>query len=111
MVQQTEQYKTLEDLFAVLSHASSEGFKNICAVSGATVPGEGAAETSRRLFLCRAPVREKEMRYCDMHCDALTATGAPQVTGARLAAGGCLLQCFAAFVQTGAEHPRPAAGR
>ena len=42
--------KTLEDLFAVLSHASSEGFKNICAVSGATVPGEGATETSRRLF-------------------------------------------------------------
>ncbi len=36
-----------------------------------------------------------------MHCDALTATGAPQVTGARLAAGGCLLQCFAAFVEEG----------
>ena len=41
------------------------------------------------------------MKYCDLHCDALTAHGAPQVTGARLAAGGCLVQCFAAFVEGG----------
>lgn len=41
------------------------------------------------------------MRYCDLHCDALTASGALQVTAERLAAGGCLLQCFAAFVGEG----------
>ncbi len=33
-----------------------------------------------------------------MHCDALTQEGAAQVTRERLQAGGCLLQCFAAFV-------------
>lgn len=38
------------------------------------------------------------MKYCDLHCDALTAEGEAQVTRARLAEGGCLLQCFAAFV-------------
>lgn len=37
------------------------------------------------------------MKYCDLHCDALTAE-IPAVTGERLRAGGCLLQCFAAFV-------------
>ena len=36
-----------------------------------------------------------------MHCDALTASGAPRVTGERLATGGCLVQCFAAFVEEG----------
>ena len=41
------------------------------------------------------------MKYCDLHCDALTASGAPQVTKARLMSGGCLLQCFAAFVGEG----------
>ena len=41
------------------------------------------------------------MKYCDLHCDALTASGAPQVTKARLISGGCLLQCFAAFVGEG----------
>ena len=41
------------------------------------------------------------MKYCDLHCDALTASGAPQVTKARLISGGCLLQCFAAFVEEG----------
>ena len=41
------------------------------------------------------------MKYCDLHCDALTCEGSPQVTSARLRAGGCLLQCFAAFVDRG----------
>ena len=41
------------------------------------------------------------MKYCDLHCDALTATGAPQVTKERLVTGGCLLQCFAAFAEEG----------
>ncbi|MDE6059027.1 MAG: dipeptidase [Clostridia bacterium] len=38
------------------------------------------------------------MKYCDLHCDALTAEGAPQITKENLAAGGCFLQCFAAFI-------------
>lgn len=38
------------------------------------------------------------MRYCDLHCDALTQTGDRQVTKETLQAGGCALQCFAAFV-------------
>lgn len=38
------------------------------------------------------------MKYCDLHCDALTNEGILQVTGPRLKEGGCLLQCFAAFV-------------
>lgn len=38
------------------------------------------------------------MKYCDLHCDALTTEGALQVTKENLAAGGCFLQCFAAFV-------------
>ncbi len=38
------------------------------------------------------------MKYCDLHCDALTAEGEAQITRARLMEGGCLLQCFAAFV-------------
>ena len=41
------------------------------------------------------------MKYIDLHCDALTQEGAAQVTKERLAAGGCLLQCFAAFVEGG----------
>lgn len=41
------------------------------------------------------------MKYCDLHCDALTASGKKQVTKARLEAGDCLLQCFAAFVEEG----------
>ncbi len=41
------------------------------------------------------------MKYCDLHCDALTAQGTQQVTKARLKTGGCLLQCFAAFVKEG----------
>lgn len=41
------------------------------------------------------------MKYCDLHCDALTASGKKQVTKARLEAGDCLLQCFAAFVKEG----------
>ena len=38
------------------------------------------------------------MKYIDLHCDALTQEGVLQVTKERLAAGGCLLQCFAAYV-------------
>lgn len=38
------------------------------------------------------------MKYCDLHCDALTREGVAQVTGQSLSAGGCLLQCFAAFI-------------
>ncbi len=38
------------------------------------------------------------MKYCDLHCDALTNEGVLQVTGENLRKGGCLLQCFAAFV-------------
>lgn len=38
------------------------------------------------------------MKYIDLHCDALTSENALQVTKETLAAGGCLLQCFAAFV-------------
>lgn len=41
------------------------------------------------------------MKYIDLHCDALTQEGVLQVTKERLAAGGCLLQCFAAFVGEG----------
>ena len=41
------------------------------------------------------------MRYCDLHCDALTADGVRQVTGARLREGGCLMQCFAVFAGEG----------
>lgn len=38
------------------------------------------------------------MKYCDLHCDALTQEGVFQVTKQRLRTGDCLLQCFAAFV-------------
>lgn len=41
------------------------------------------------------------MKYIDLHCDALTQEGVLQVTKERLAAGGCLLQCFAAYVGEG----------
>ncbi len=41
------------------------------------------------------------MKYIDLHCDALTQEGVLQVTKERLAAGGCKLQCFAAFVEGG----------
>ena len=43
------------------------------------------------------------MKYCDLHCDALTAEGQAQITRARLEAGDCLLQCFAAFVSERGE--------
>ena len=39
--------------------------------------------------------------YIDLHCDALTREGVLQVTKSRLRAGGCALQCFAAFVGGG----------
>lgn len=38
------------------------------------------------------------MKYCDLHCDALTQEGEKQVTAEALRRGGCLLQCFAAFI-------------
>ena len=38
------------------------------------------------------------MKYIDLHCDALTSEGVLQVTGEKLHEGGCLLQCFAAFI-------------
>lgn len=41
------------------------------------------------------------MKYIDLHCDALTQEGVLQVTKERLAVGGCLLQCFAAYVGEG----------
>ncbi len=40
------------------------------------------------------------MKYIDLHCDALTKReGVFQVTKALLHAGGCMLQCFAAFIE------------
>ena len=45
------------------------------------------------------------MKYVDLHTDALTKTeGVLQVTGEKLKAGGCLLECFAAFIE--GEHNR-----
>ena len=44
---------------------------------------------------------QENMKYIDLHCDALTQEGVLQVTKQRLQAGGCLLQCFAAFVGGG----------
>jgi len=41
----------------------------------------------------------QEIAYCDLHSDALTATGKRQVTGERLSAGGCFLQCLAVFIE------------
>ncbi len=41
------------------------------------------------------------MNYIDLHCDALTAEGVVSVTAESLRAGGCILQCFAAFVNGG----------
>ena len=41
---------------------------------------------------------QKQMRYCDLHCDALTKERDFQVTKENLTAGGCYLQCFAAFI-------------
>ncbi len=38
------------------------------------------------------------MKYLDLHCDALTNEGVLQVTKENLRRGGCMLQCFAAFV-------------
>lgn len=38
------------------------------------------------------------MKYCDMHCDALTQEGVLQIQGDFLRKNGCLLQCFAVFL-------------
>ena len=58
----------------------------------------------RKATLCGAAdssnVLQAEMRYCDLHCDALTQTGKRQVTKENLQAGECALQCFAAFVSS-----------
>ena len=48
------------------------------------------------------------MKYIDLHCDALTNEGVLQVTSENLRRGGCLLQCFAAFVDV---RKIPRAGR
>ncbi len=39
------------------------------------------------------------MNYIDLHCDALTSEGVFVVTKENLRRGGCLLQCFAAFIR------------
>lgn len=41
------------------------------------------------------------MKYVDLHTDALTKEGVLSVTKESLEAGGCLLQCFAAFTPRG----------
>lgn len=41
------------------------------------------------------------MKYVDLHTDALTQEGVLSVTKKTLEAGGCLLQCFAAFTPRG----------
>ncbi len=46
------------------------------------------------------------MKYIDLHCDALTCEGVPSVTEESLARGGCVLQCFAAFLREGEGHSR-----
>ncbi len=38
------------------------------------------------------------MKYIDLHCDALTQEGVLQATAENLRRGGCLMQCFAAFI-------------
>lgn len=38
------------------------------------------------------------MKYIDLHCDALTKEGVAAVSKESLSAGGCALQCFAAFI-------------
>lgn len=50
---------------------------------------------------CPAPVNQTQMKYCDMHCDALTSKGVAQVSRELLLSGGCMLQCYAAFVKEG----------
>lgn len=52
---------------------------------------------------------QKQMRYCDLHSDTLTAEGEKQVTKRRLIEGGCALQCFAAFVSARENRFRQAA--
>ena len=48
------------------------------------------------------------MRYIDLHADTLTAEGEKQITKERLAQGGCILQCFAAFVSSRTNRFRQA---
>ncbi len=52
---------------------------------------------------------QKQMRYCDLHSDTLTAEGEKQITKRRLEMGGCALQCFAAFVSARENRFRQAA--
>ena len=42
---------TVKDILESIRHAHSEGFKNFCAVTGAAVRGESAAQTRRHVFL------------------------------------------------------------
>ena len=46
----------------------------------------------------------QKMSYCDLHCDVLTQTKDKQITRQSLEAGGCLVQCFAAFVTAKKER-------
>ena len=42
---------TMKDILEAVRHAHSEGFKNFCAVTGAAVRGETAAQTRKHVFL------------------------------------------------------------
>ena len=42
---------TVKDVLESVRHAHSEGFKNFCAVTGAAVRGENAAQTAKHVFL------------------------------------------------------------
>ena len=42
---------TVGDILEMVRYAHSEGFKNFCAVTGASVHGETAAQTRKRVFL------------------------------------------------------------
>lgn len=56
-------------------------------------------------------LQEEIMKYCDLHCDALTASNAEkQITRGHLTASGCFLQCFAAFVSEEKERFSAALG-
>ena len=56
---------TVKDILESIRHAHSEGFKNFCAVTGAAVRGETAAQTRKHVFLesinMLAAIREAEL--------------------------------------------------
>ena len=43
--------RTVKDILETVRCAHSEGFRNFCAVTGSTVPGENAAQTRKHVFL------------------------------------------------------------